>query len=58
MSSRVFGRGWLPDLPDFRDYTLGTKSMSDMYKKLKVEAISKVKVRYRMEGDKACLSVN
>ena len=44
MSSRPFRRGWLPDPPDFRDYTRRTKSISDMYKKLEVKAISDVKV--------------
>lgn len=34
MSSRVFGRGYLPDPPDHRDYTYKTKVIREMYEKV------------------------
>lgn len=39
MLNRIFGRGWLPDSPDSRDYTCQTDSISDMYPKLGVKQI-------------------
>ncbi len=38
-----FGTGWLPDIPDFRDYTIESKEVKGMFKKgpLKAEALSR-----------------
>lgn len=42
MPSKIFGRGWTPDPPDYRDYTCKTESISCMYKKMGVENIEVV----------------
>lgn len=42
MSSRVFGRGCLPDPSDRRDYTYNTPVIYEMYKKILKEDIGQI----------------
>ena len=42
MLDRIFGRGWLPDYPDFRDYTYRTESIANVYSTLGVQDVASV----------------
>lgn len=54
IQQKQLGMGWLPDMPDFRDYTLETKSVANDIKRIGLTSVENLAVEPRVDLRRWC----